>query len=176
MKREKGTTELRSNLQVHEPTMATEAGRSDEGSASGSLARGHADRKRRWFRILIADDHEAVRRGLRAALVAAGLQVCGEAGDGSEAIQKAVQLNPDLAILDVSMPHVGGLEAAKAILKSSPATKILIFTMHESAQIKAEAVNVGVHGMAVKSAPLSTLLATIDSMFESQGLEKRVVS
>jgi CheY-like chemotaxis protein len=123
------------------------------------------DRVKREHRILIADDHEAVRRGLRSALVGAGWQVCGEAVNGQEAIQKTMELKPDLIILDVSMPNVGGLEAAREIIKCAPQTKILVFTMHESKQIREETNNIGVHGMAVKSAPLSTLLATIDSIF-----------
>jgi CheY-like chemotaxis protein len=122
------------------------------------------DRRKTHQRILIADDHEAVRRGLRSALVGAGWQVCGEAVNGQEAIQKTMELKPDLVILDVSMPNVGGLEAAREILKSSQ-SKVLIFTMHESKQIRDETANIGVHGMAVKSAPLSVLLATIDSIF-----------
>lgn len=123
------------------------------------------DRSKRHHRILIADDHEAVRRGLRSALVGAGWQVVGEAVNGQEAIQKTLELKPDLVILDVSMPNIGGLEAAREIVKSSPQTRILVFTMHESKQIREETANIGVHGMAVKSAPLSTLLATIDSIF-----------
>lgn len=116
------------------------------------------------FRILIADDHEAVRRGLKAALVGAGWIVCGEALDGREAIQKAKDLKPDLIILDVTMPNLGGLDAAREILKNGDGAKILIFTMHESRQIREETAALGVHALAVKSAPLSTLLATIDSL------------
>jgi len=122
------------------------------------------ERSKRHYRILIADDHEAVRRGLRSALVGAGWQVCGEATNGQEAIQKTIDLRPDMAILDVSMPNIGGLEAAREILKSSPQTKVLVFTMHESRQIREETANIGVHGLAVKSAPLSTLLSTIESI------------
>jgi CheY-like chemotaxis protein len=116
------------------------------------------------FRILIADDHEAVRRGLRSALIGAGWVVCGEAFDGKDAIRKTAELKPDLVILDVSMPNLGGLDAAREILKARGGAKILVFTMHESRQIREEAAAIGVHGLAVKSAPLSTLLATIDSL------------
>lgn len=136
-------------------------------SLGGSLAAnpvGKGGDRRKSFRILIADDHEAVRRGLRSALSGAEWQICGEAVDGRDAIQKTMELKPDLVILDVSMPNVGGLEAAREILKSSKQTKILIFTMHESKQIREETAAIGVHAMAVKSAPLSTLLATIDSL------------
>jgi DNA-binding NarL/FixJ family response regulator len=113
---------------------------------------------------LIADDHEAVRRGLRSALLGAGWQVCGEAVDGRDAVQKVGDLQPDLVILDVSMPRLSGLDAAKEILRNPHGTKVLVFTMHESRQIREETAAVGVHALAVKSAPLSTLLATIDSL------------
>jgi DNA-binding NarL/FixJ family response regulator len=123
-----------------------------------------AESKKKAFRILIADDHEAVRRGLRAALIGAGWVVCGEATDGRDAIRKTAELKPDLLILDVSMPTLGGLDAAREILKSRNGTKILVFTMHESRQIREETAAIGIHALAVKSAPLSTLLATIDSL------------
>jgi CheY-like chemotaxis protein len=119
-----------------------------------------ADRKK-TIRILIADDHEAVRRGLRSALLGAGWEVCGEATNGREAIAKAMELHPDLVVLDVSMPMMGGLEAAPQILRTDPQVKVVIFTMHESQQIKNEMISLGVHGLAVKSAPLGNLLQTI---------------
>jgi len=124
------------------------------------------DRKKP-IRILIADDHEAVRRGLRSALLGAGWQVCGEASNGREAIAKAMELHPDLVILDVSMPLMGGLEAAPQILRSEPNAKVVIFTMHESQQIKNELLSLGVHGLAVKSAPLGNLLQTIKNVLEN---------
>ena len=130
----------------------------------GGLQSRETQDRRKAFRILIADDHEAVRRGLKSALMGAGWQVCGEAFDGKEAIERTANLKPDLVILDISMPNLGGLEAAREILRSATGTKVLIFTMHESRQIRAETAALGVHGIAVKSAPLSTLLATIDSI------------
>ncbi|HVB56188.1 MAG TPA: response regulator transcription factor [Candidatus Acidoferrales bacterium] len=120
-------------------------------------------RKQAW-RILIADDHEAVRRGLRSAIIGMGWQVCGEARDGKEAIEQARALNPDLVILDVSMPVMSGLEAAPQILQSAPRTKVVAFTMHESQQMKDEMAKIGVHGFAIKSAPLAQLLETIRSV------------
>jgi len=118
----------------------------------------------RVLRVLIADDHEAVRRGLRSAVWGAGWEVCGEATNGREAIAKVKELSPDVVILDVSMPVMGGLEAAPEILKSVPGIKIVAFTMHESQQIRKEMARIGVHGMAIKSAPLSNLLNTIKSV------------
>jgi DNA-binding NarL/FixJ family response regulator len=119
---------------------------------------------KRPLRLLLVDDHEAVRRGLRSAIWAAGWDVCAEASDGREAIEKAREFLPDVVILDVSMPVMGGFEAAPEILKASPGTKIVAFTMHESEQAKNEMKRIGFHGMAVKSAPLSNLLDTIKSV------------
>jgi DNA-binding NarL/FixJ family response regulator len=141
-----------------------------DSSRTATWAMGHpssdksVESKKKAFRILIADDHEAVRRGLRSALSGAGWVVCGEAYDGQDAVDKTAELKPDLVILDVSMPNLGGLDAAREILKSLNGTKVLVFTMHESRQIRDETAAIGVHGLAVKSAPLSTLLATIDSL------------
>jgi len=118
----------------------------------------------RPVRIMIVDDHEALRRGLRAALAGAGWQICGEATNGREAIDEAARLKPDLIILDVSMPIMNGLEAAKAILGADTRVKIVAFTMHESQQIKNEMERIGVHAQAAKSAPLADLLATIKSV------------
>lgn len=116
------------------------------------------------LRVLIADDHEAVRRGLRSAVWGAGWEVCGEATNGKEAIEKVHELNPDVVILDISMPVMGGLEAAPEILKSSPEIRVVAFTMHESQQIRNEMAKIGVHGLAIKSAPLANLLDTIKSV------------
>lgn len=94
-------------------------------------------------------------------MLGAGWQVCGEASNGREAVAKAMELHPDLVVLDVSMPLMGGLEAAPQILRFEPNIKVVIFTMHESQQIKNEMMSLGVHGLAVKSAPLGNLLQTI---------------
>jgi DNA-binding NarL/FixJ family response regulator len=116
------------------------------------------------MRILIADDHEAVRRGLRAALSTAGWEVCADAVNGKEAVAKATELKPDLIILDISMPVMGGLDAARLIRAADPSAKIVIFTMHESQQIKDEIARVGVQAHAVKSAPMKNLLDTIKAV------------
>lgn len=118
----------------------------------------------RPLRVLIADDHEAVRRGLRSAIWAAGWEVCAEAANGREAIEKTKQFHPDVVILDVSMPVMGGLEAAPEILRAAPTAKVVAFTMHESEQIKREMSRIGVHKLAVKSEPLSSLLEKIKSV------------
>ena len=122
------------------------------------------ERGKKTYRILIADDHEALRRGLRSALLGAGWQVCGEAADGKQAVEKTKELKPDLVLLDLSMPVMSGHEAAREILRNNPGVKIVVFTMHESQQVRDALNKIGVHALAVKSAPLSLLLDTIQTV------------
>ena len=84
-------------------------------------------------RILVADDHAMVRRGIRALIESEdGLEVCGEAITGPDAVKKAEQLHPDVVVLDVAMPELGGVEVARRIKQERAATEILAFTGHES--------------------------------------------
>ncbi len=128
---------------------------------------GKPEPEKKSYRILIADDHEALRRGLRSALLGAGWQVCGEAADGKQAVEKTKELKPDLVLLDLSMPVMSGHEAAREILRNSPNVKIVVFTMHESQQVRDALNKIGVHALAVKSAPLSLLLDTIQTVLGS---------
>lgn len=104
------------------------------------------------LRIFIADDHEVVRQGIRAVLQSQpDWEVCGEAGNGREAVEKAEALKPDIVVLDVAMPEVNGLVAVREILQSLPNTKILMLTMHESEQVIREVLEAGAHGYLLKS-------------------------
>ena len=125
-------------------------------------------------RIMIADDHEAIRRGLRAALTAAGWEVCADVMNGKDAVEKAAELKPDLIILDISMPVMGGLDAARLIRRADPSAKIVIFTMHESQQIRDEISRIGAQGYAVKSAPMKQLLDTIKAVQFKEFSKNRV--
>lgn len=102
-------------------------------------------------RILIADDHEVVRQGVRTILEGqAGWIVCNEASTGREAVAKAIDLRPDIVVLDVSMPELNGLEATRQIRRAVPA-KILILTVHESDQVATEVRDAGAHGYVLKA-------------------------
>jgi DNA-binding NarL/FixJ family response regulator len=82
-------------------------------------------------KILLVDDHEIVRQGV-ASLLGDSWDICGEAGDGREAIEKVLELKPDLVLLDLSMPKMGGTAVARSIRNISPETKIIILSMHDS--------------------------------------------
>jgi DNA-binding NarL/FixJ family response regulator len=144
-------------------TSALFSASSDSSGDKTSLS-GH----KKTIRILIADDHEAVRRGLRSAL-AAGWEVCADVVNGKDAVEKTAELNPDLIILDISMPVMGGLDAARLIRRANPNAKIVVFTMHESQQIKDEIARIGIQAHAVKSAPMKQLLETIKSVLSPDG-------
>jgi len=104
------------------------------------------------FRILVADDHEVVRHGLRALLEAqTSWTVCGEASDGREAVATAIELKPDLVVLDIGMPELNGLEATRQILASLPSARVLILSLYESEQMIQEVLASGARGYLLKS-------------------------
>jgi DNA-binding NarL/FixJ family response regulator len=117
------------------------------------------------IRILIADDHDLVRRGLKALLLAhPQWSVCAEAQTGREAVVKAEELKPDVVILDVTMPELNGLEAARRILKSCPGTEILVLSMHYSDQLIRDVVESGVRGYIVKSDSDRDLVIAVEAL------------
>ena len=117
------------------------------------------------LRILVADDHEVVRRGLCALLKSHdGWEVCAEAVDGREAVHKVNQLKPDIVILDIGMPNLNGLTAARQILHAHPQQKILILTMSDAEQIVREVLNAGARGFVLKSDAARDLLDAVDAL------------
>jgi DNA-binding NarL/FixJ family response regulator len=117
------------------------------------------------LRILIADDHEVARRGVRSLLEAhPGWEVCGEAKDGREAVECANKMKPDLVLLDIGMPSLNGLDAARQILAASPETRILILTMHDSEQVVREVLAVGARGFLLKSDAGRDLVAAVEAL------------
>ena len=116
-------------------------------------------------RILIADDHQVVRTGLRALLESkSGWQVCAEAANGREAVEKAAQLKPDVAVLDIGMPLLNGVEATRQIRKLSPRTEVLILTMHDSEVLVQEVLEAGATGYIVKDDADRNLVAAVDAL------------
>ena len=119
-------------------------------------------------RILIADDHDVVRQGVRAVLEAEPEWiVCGEASSGREAVAKAVELRPEVVVLDVSMPELNGLEATRQIRAAVPA-KILILTVHESDQVVTEALAAGADGYVLKTDAGQKLVEAIRALLQDQ--------
>jgi DNA-binding NarL/FixJ family response regulator len=117
------------------------------------------------LRILIADDHEVARAGIRSLLEGhAGWEVCAEASDGREAVTFASQLKPDIFLLDIGMPNLNGLDAARQILEMMPDARILILTIHDSEQIVREVLAAGARGFLLKSDAGRDLVAAVEAL------------
>lgn len=117
------------------------------------------------LRILVADDHQVVRTGLRALLESkTGWQVCAEAANGREAVEKANECQPDVAVLDIGMPLLNGVEATRQIRKVSPNTEILILTMHDSEHMVQGVLEAGAHGYILKDDADRNLLAAVEAL------------
>jgi DNA-binding NarL/FixJ family response regulator len=117
------------------------------------------------LRILIADDHDLMRRGLKALLQSKpGWTICAEAHTGREAVTKAEELKPDIVILDITMPELNGVEAARRILKASPNTEILVLSVHYSDQLIRDILDAGVRGYIVKSDSDRDLVVAVEAL------------
>lgn len=116
--------------------------------------------------ILIADDHEMVRLGLRRVIEEEGerWKVCGEAGNGREAVEKAKLLRPDIVVMDFSMPELNGLEATRQIRAALPGTEVLILTMHDSEQLVREVLAAGARGFILKSDAGNALVSALEAL------------
>jgi DNA-binding NarL/FixJ family response regulator len=117
------------------------------------------------LRVLIADDHDLIRRGVRDLLAArSGWQVVGEACSGTDAVRKAVSLRPDVAILDFSMPELNGPGAAAQIAEKVPETSVVVLTMHDSELVMREVLQSGARGLVLKSDADRDLLEAVDAV------------
>jgi two-component system response regulator DegU len=102
------------------------------------------------IRLLLADDHRMLRQGLRRSMTDEGFDVVGEASDGLEAVKLAADLTPDVILMDVSMPEMDGVEAARRVHEAQPGVRVVMLTMHADADVVAEAVRAGASGYLVK--------------------------
>ncbi|HZS49776.1 MAG TPA: response regulator transcription factor [Bryobacterales bacterium] len=129
------------------------------------------------MRILVADDHEVVRRGVRSLLEdQPGWSVAGEAQNGREAVEKAKELKPDVVLIDISMPELNGLEATRQILKAVPRTEVLILTRHDSEELAHEVLAAGARGYVLKSDAGRNLVAALDAVSQHKPFLTSTVS
>ena len=117
-------------------------------------------------RILIVDDHEIVREGIRTLINRArpNWEICGEAANGNEAIAAVQSLKPDVVVLDITMPVLSGLEVTQRLIKSDSKTRILMFTMHESARLANDVREAGAQGLVLKSQASRDLIVAIETL------------
>jgi DNA-binding NarL/FixJ family response regulator len=121
------------------------------------------------MQVLIADDHEIVRRGVRSILESReGLEICGEASNGREAVNKASQLHPDLIILDLAMPVLSGLGAANEIRQFLPDVPILMLSMHDGKSLLDALRLIGAQGFVPKAECADKLLAAVDAVLRGE--------
>jgi DNA-binding NarL/FixJ family response regulator len=117
------------------------------------------------LRILLADDHEIVRRGLYALLQRQeGWEVCGEATDGRDAVEKASLLKPDVVIVDIGMPNLNGLDATRQLLRQDPNFKVIVLTVSDADQVIREALDAGARGFVLKSDAARDLVSAIEAL------------
>jgi two-component system, NarL family, response regulator NreC len=131
-------------------------------------------------RVLVADDHEIVLQGLKTVLDREGFEIVGEASDGAQAVALAVELRPDLIVMDISMPVMTGIEAAAQIRRSVPDAKLLLLTVHTENRYILEALRSGIRGYVLKSRAASELIEAIQEILNgrvylSPGISQTVV-
>lgn len=119
--------------------------------------------------IIIADDHVIFREGLRVQLDSVnGMKVVGEAGDGRQAVKLAMKIKPDVVVLDISMPLLNGIEAARQIIRAVPATRIIILSMYKDRQYITEALKAGALGYIAKEESFNRLVAAIKTVLNGK--------
>lgn len=126
----------------------------------------HAVRK---IRVVIADDHTLVRESLVSVLNGSGqFDVIGQAADGIEALRLAVAMDPDVAIVDISMPHLGGLEVVRRLQTEAPRTRTLVLTMHEDQEYLLQAVRAGASGFLLKDSAMAELISAVANIAQGR--------
>jgi two-component system response regulator NreC len=120
------------------------------------------------IRVVLADDHVLVRQSLKSLLEREGFKVVGEASDGHEAIRRVNSMHPDIAVVDISMPIVNGVDVARELRRSSPTTKSILLTQHSEGEYIFEALEVGVKGYVLKSQAVGDLVQAIKQVSRGQ--------
>jgi two-component system response regulator NreC len=134
------------------------------------------------IRVFLCDDHAVLRAGLKALLAAEpGLAVVGEAGDGASGVEQVVDLRPDVALLDITMPELDGLEATRRLHRRAPDVRVLILTMHDDPEYLFQALEAGASGYVLKRAAESDLVAAIrtvvaDRAFLAPAAQRKLVA
>src|SRR2546430_1937965 len=129
------------------------------------------------IRILLADDHTVMRDGLRAMLERqSGMEVIAEAADGRECVQLTAQHSPDVVLMDVAMPVMNGIEAARRILAANPAIGVLMLSMHQDESYVLRSLKAGAKGYLLKDSPREDVLAAIRAVAEGRSFLSRKVS
>jgi two-component system response regulator NreC len=133
------------------------------------------------YRVVLADDHVVVREGLKSLLERQGFSVVGEASDGREAARITREVRPDVAVLDLTMPVLNGLDAAREIQQTTPSTKTVLLTMHNEEQYVLSALRCGITGYVLKSRASSSLVEALrevcqGNVYLSPGISRAVVS
>lgn len=119
-------------------------------------------------KILLVDDFQRIRSGLRSLLMREAVEICGEAENGKEAVDRVRELRPDLVLLDIIMPVMNGIEAAREIHRIAPSTKILFFTIEDISEAPGVARSIGADGFVPKSAAGTELLPTIRRLLQTE--------
>jgi DNA-binding NarL/FixJ family response regulator len=126
--------------------------------------------------VLIADDHQLLRQALRRAMEDAGLIVLGEAGDGAEAVQLVDELRPELVIMDVTMPVLGGIEATRRVHAAYPDLPIVVLTMHDEDALREQALRAGASAFLTKDSSMQEVVATAIATAAGEALSAELAS
>lgn len=120
------------------------------------------------IRILLADDHQILREGIRRGFEAAGHEIVGEAANGAEAVEMAIELHPEIVLMDLSMPVMDGVTATEKITDQLPDTQVVVLTMHDDVNRTRQALDAGANGYLSKGSSFSEVLATVEAVADGE--------